>query len=77
MKTNLVTLVIIMSFVIEACSTTYVLTTAPQQTPYFTMQYMSFEELMAKCHNETITIVMTDGNRVRGTLVQTLSLIHI
>jgi hypothetical protein len=65
-----VTLVLILSFGIEACSSTYVLTTVPQQTPYFTTQYMSFEELMAKGHGETFTIVMTDGNRVRGTLVQ-------
>jgi hypothetical protein len=70
MKTNLVTLVIIMSFVIEACSTTYVLTSVPQQTLYFQTQYMSYEELMAKCHGETITIVMRDSIRVRGTLVQ-------
>ncbi len=70
MKTYLVTLVLILSFGIEACSSTYVLTTVPQQTPYFTTQYMSFDELMAKGHGETFTIVMTDGNRVRGTLVQ-------
>ena len=70
MRTNLVTLVFILSFGIEACSTTYVLTTVPLQTPYFTTQYISFEELMAKGHGETFAIVMTDGNRVRGTLVQ-------
>jgi hypothetical protein len=70
MKTNLVTLLIILSLGIEACSSSYVLTTVPQQTPYFTTQYLSFDELMAKGHGETFTIVMTDGNRVRGTLVQ-------
>jgi hypothetical protein len=70
MRTSLVTLVLILSFGIEACSATYVLTTVPQQTPYFTTQYMSFDEMKAKGHGETFTIVMTDGNRVRGTLVQ-------
>jgi hypothetical protein len=68
MKTNLVTLVIIFSFSIEACSTTYVLTKVPQQTPYFTTQYMSYEELMAKADGETVTIVMRDGNQQRGIL---------
>jgi hypothetical protein len=70
MKTNIVTLVVILSFGIEACSSTYVLTTVPQETPSFTTQYRSFDELMAKGHGETFTIVMTDGNRVHGTLVQ-------
>jgi len=70
MNMNLLTLVIISSCGIEACSTTYVLTKAPQQSLYFETQYISYEELMAKCLGETITIVMRDSNRVSGTLVQ-------
>ena len=70
MKATVVTLVLVLSFGIEACSSTYVLTTVPQQTPYFTTQYMSYGALMAKGDGETFTIVMTDGNRVRGSLVQ-------
>ena len=70
MRAYMITLVLVLSFGIEACSTTYVLTTVPRQTPYFTTQYMSFDELMATGNGETFTIVMTDGNRVRGILVQ-------
>jgi hypothetical protein len=68
MKTNIVTLVVILSFGIEACSSTYVLTTVPQETPYFTTQYMSFDELMARADGTIATIVMRDGNQERGIL---------
>ena len=68
MKTNLVTLVLILSFGIEACSTTYVLTEVPQQTPPFTTQYMSYVELMAKADGKIVTIVMRDDNQERGIL---------
>ena len=64
------TLLLVLSLGAEACSTTYVLTTVPQQTPYFTTQYMSYGELTAKHHDDFITIVMTDGNLARGTLVR-------
>jgi len=68
MKTNLVTLLIVLSFGIEACSTTYVLSKVPQQTPYYTTQYMSYGELMAKADGKVVTIVMRDGNQERGGL---------
>ena len=64
MKTNLVTLVIILTFGIEACSTTYVLTKVPQQTPPFTTQYASYEELMAKADGKIVTVFRRDGNHV-------------
>ena len=70
MKPSLEIIVVILSFGIEACSATYVLSTDPQQTPYFTTQYMSFDDLLAKGRGETFTIVMTDGNRVHGTLLR-------
>jgi hypothetical protein len=68
MKTHMVTLVIILSFGIGACSTTYVLTKVPQQPPPFTTQYMSYEELRAKADGKIVTIVMRDGNQERGIL---------
>jgi len=68
MKSEVAALLMILSFSFEACSTTYVLTKVPQQTPYYTTQYMSYGELMAKADGKVVTIVMRDGNQERGIL---------
>lgn len=73
MKTNLMTLVIILSFGIDACSTKYVLTKVPQQTPYFQTQYLSYEELMAKCHGQTCDSGASARTPARSTMTSVRS----
>lgn len=70
MKTDLVTIAIIFSFSLEACTTPYVLTTVPQQTPYWQTQNLSYDELMAKAKGEIVTVVTEDGYERRGILFQ-------
>ena len=69
MKTKLVTVLILASFGIESCSSSYVLSKVPQQTPPFTTQYKSYDELMEMADGKIVTIIMTDGHQERGTLL--------
>ena len=65
MKLKLVAMLVVVAFFVQACTSTYDLSTIPQENhPWLEKQYRAYHDFLAEAGNDAVEIVTTDGRFV-------------